>query len=70
MSAIAHLPGSIRVGTHRALALVLATVLLAAAVLVAVLLLTRETSTGAAPTDAGLPGYDPTCATAMAGSPC
>ena len=69
MSSIAHLPATSWAATHRALSLVLAMVLMAATVTLAVVLLTRDTSSGS-PAVPNLPAYDDTCASAMVGDPC
>ena len=69
MSAITHVPGAGWAGAHRALAVVLAMVLVAVAVTLAVVLLTRDTTaaTGGFP---HLPVYDDSCANARVGAPC
>ncbi|WP_138757316.1 hypothetical protein [Modestobacter altitudinis] len=69
MSAITHVLGAGWAGTHRALALLVAMVLVAVAVTVAVVLLTRST-TAAVPGPAHLPAYDDTCANATVGAAC
>ena len=56
-------------GAHRALALVVAMVLVAAAVTLAVVLLTHDT-TSAVPTFPDLPRYDDNCANATVGAAC
>jgi hypothetical protein len=69
MSAITHVPGAGWAGTHRALVLVVAMVLVAAAVTLAVVLLTRD-ATSAVPNLPHLPAHDDACASASVGAPC
>ena len=69
MSAITHVPGAGWAGAHRALALVVAMVLVAAAVTLAVVLLTHDT-TSAVPAFPDLPAYDDSCASATVGTAC
>ena len=72
MSAIAHLPGSVWAGTHRAV-VVLAALLVAATVALAVVLLTGDTTTAAPPaarTFPDLPAYEDTCPNARVGAAC
>jgi hypothetical protein len=68
MSAIAHAPTRTWAATHRALVLVLAVVLVAAAITLSVVLLTRDT-TAATPGFPDLPTYD-SCAGAAVGTAC
>jgi hypothetical protein len=69
MSAITHVPGAGWAGAHRALALVVAMLLVAVAVTLTVVLLTRDT-TSAVPGFPDLPAYDDTCASATVGAAC
>ncbi|WP_138731488.1 hypothetical protein [Modestobacter excelsi] len=69
MSAITHVPGAGWAGAHRALTVVMAMVLVAVAVTLAVVLLTRDT-TAAVPGFPDLPAYDGTCANATVGAAC
>ena len=73
MSAIAHLPGSVWAGTHRAVVLVLAALLVAATVALAVVLLTGDTTAAAPPaarTFPDLPAYEDTCPNSRVGAAC
>ena len=69
MSAITHVPGAAWAGTHRALTILVAMALLAVAVTLAVVLLTRDT-TAVSPAFPDLPEYDNTCANAPVRAAC
>jgi hypothetical protein len=68
MTATAHLPATTWAAAHRAVLSLLTVIVLAVAVTLAVVLLTRDSTAGSVLPD--LPAYEDTCAGAMVGSPC